>query len=1051
MEELISNQKRQAVPTLKAFSYQIWQSLLRWVSLDETSVLVLEGAEDIDLLGPGTAETIQVKTTAEPVTLRTAAVQEAISNYWEHKQANPDCDLVFRFLTTAERGKERPNPFGGRGGLDVWDSCKYEGTDSTALRDFLLSLTSLSQPVLQFIQNASNEDLRIQLLTRIEWDTGTQEQPYVEEAVNRIVAAYGDRVFDLSASESEAVVLQLLNHTWKTVLQRSARRLDRSVFRKVFDEAIIERIPKPALRRLERDARDLLELKKQFGSGAQPNKTAATIITHSVLEMIGPFVNDRFLLRRDIVEDYRTHLNSGGILVLKGSAGMGKSTLADQLAGSVHGNWRKLDLRGVDAHEIATRLIRASYAIEDQRQHVDCIIDDLNFDSHSVVYENPLARLIYSVKNAGGRIVITTQGTLPSRIVNLYDIPPACIASVPALTENEIRQLARSYGCSGDGRIKNWARIIYLTTRGHPQLAHARVRNLEAKGWPAHTAQDVLFAPDIAAVRREIRNQLRDLLPSTDARLLLYRLSILTHFRKREALSLSGYAPQIPLAGEVFDSLTGPWIEQIDRERFRLSPLLDNAASEVFGPTDIKELHAIAGKSYLQQKTIDITDFNAALLHGFLGEAREPLQAAVLSIQNVPEGQWQSLSQAIGWFAQVSTGAGERLFPEPVLNAMLRQAQFKIAAERDPTHAVKIAEMFTREIDELNDPKLHPDTRRGMEVTFLTNALFSRQVPFPIETLVAYLIRVIHLLRNAKPFFPEAPDYDPQREVEMRSMVNAKVFVQATVGTCAAAAMPVDLLATLNKQAPEDAKEIWDVLDEDNYVAMMLLDATWLNEARLEQPNWDECIQRLDEAVAIAKHRSCAALIAAAFRAKAIVQEEYLKNKFSALDTINEGSKYARSSTVFLDDYRGKIFFLEDDLEKALAVWREILPVLEQKRQLGRSFSYRDAEICAGKLGEWETAAGFARLGEEAARQPWLSAADNVVTAPIMAPMAVGFKADYAFALWKTGNRSSALKEFAGALDAFKSLPSPTVDAKTNMLYRRVGIGYRVDSSARRH
>lgn len=47
MNELISDQKRQAVPTLNGFAYQIWQSLFRWVSLDGTGLIFLEGAEDI--------------------------------------------------------------------------------------------------------------------------------------------------------------------------------------------------------------------------------------------------------------------------------------------------------------------------------------------------------------------------------------------------------------------------------------------------------------------------------------------------------------------------------------------------------------------------------------------------------------------------------------------------------------------------------------------------------------------------------------------------------------------------------------------------------------------------------------------------------------------------------------------------------------------------------------------------------------------------------------------------------------------------------------------
>ena len=43
MNELIGDQRRQAVPTINGFASQIWQSLFRWVSLDETGLIFLEG------------------------------------------------------------------------------------------------------------------------------------------------------------------------------------------------------------------------------------------------------------------------------------------------------------------------------------------------------------------------------------------------------------------------------------------------------------------------------------------------------------------------------------------------------------------------------------------------------------------------------------------------------------------------------------------------------------------------------------------------------------------------------------------------------------------------------------------------------------------------------------------------------------------------------------------------------------------------------------------------------------------------------------------------
>lgn len=47
--------KRQAIASLQGYAYQIWQSLYRWLHLRTDQALVLEGAEDIDLMGLGKA------------------------------------------------------------------------------------------------------------------------------------------------------------------------------------------------------------------------------------------------------------------------------------------------------------------------------------------------------------------------------------------------------------------------------------------------------------------------------------------------------------------------------------------------------------------------------------------------------------------------------------------------------------------------------------------------------------------------------------------------------------------------------------------------------------------------------------------------------------------------------------------------------------------------------------------------------------------------------------------------------------------------------------
>src|SRR5581483_1019043 len=244
MDALKSDLQRQAVATLKGFAYQIWQSVFRWLSLSDDEAIYLEGAEDVDLLGPQRAETIQIKAESAPVTLRSAGVLEAIAHCWQHQKANPGVSLTFRFLTTSDRALERPHLFGNVRGLDFWDSCKYSGSDPQLLRSFLAAQSTLPADLKAFLSTAPDEELRQKLLLRIEWDTGNKSRPYVQELVEEKVAAYGDRVYDLAPSESAKVVPHLLQHAWDVACRREDRRLVRMDFMRIFQEAMAETVSK---------------------------------------------------------------------------------------------------------------------------------------------------------------------------------------------------------------------------------------------------------------------------------------------------------------------------------------------------------------------------------------------------------------------------------------------------------------------------------------------------------------------------------------------------------------------------------------------------------------------------------------------------------------------------------------------------------------------------------------------------------------------------------------------------------------------------------------
>jgi hypothetical protein len=1041
LEVLESDPRRQAIAALEGYSYQIWQSLYRWLLLREGQALFLEGAEDIDLLGPGSAEPIQVKKAdaSGPVTMRSKDVLAAIVHFWQHQQSNPNFRVAFRFLTTAERGFEMSKPFGTARGLDYWDSCKFPGTDLNPLRSFFCGMEFLPQELRTFISDSSDEELRQRLIKRIEWDTGNKPQSHIAELVSGRVIAYGYEVHRLPPSDSEKVVPHLLKHVWDVVIRKENRRLVFLDFMRLFEEITSESVSKSELRRL----RQLDDLRAGHGGGTTFGGGGGHSFTpepNSILEAIFPPLNDRFVRRTALVTDLRERLNLNRVLVLAGSAGMGKSTIANTIAAADGGLWKRLSIRGLEPDAIRNRLLYATRLAEEHHDETGFIIDDLNFDKQVSLYEEALAKFIYTVLLRSGRIIITTQGSLPSRIINTHDLPAGCIIDVPVLSDEEVQELAANHGCPPGHMLKAWSRIIAINTSRHPQLVHARVRSLEAKGWPTHTDDDLGHTQDIEEIRREARSRLRDLLPSEEARLLAYRLSIIGgRFQRQNALHLGQHPPALKTAGEAFDILIGPWVERAGDKYFRLSPLLDHAAEENFTEEEVKKLHEATARAFILQGTIGPIELDGLLFHGLLGEAAEPLAAAAMSTFRVDDEHWPDLSRIIEWFGRSRLRPGEKLFPaNPLISSLLRRLQFKVAAEIDGPLSLRVAAAWEQELEGWNSTDSHLGIKSAMELLFLNDLLFSLGTPLPIKALPTYLARVIALSKDPSNFFP-GHEFSEAFRRNTEKIFNAHTYVGVAIGRCKDADSVVEFLTLLAELQTDESEQMWGIFKTDDYLSMMLVDQVWIDETKASPPDWPRCLERLEIIIELGVKRGAVPLVVAGYRAKATVQQEYLEDTDRALNTISEAERKLGHRHHLLEDYHAKILVMEERYAEALGVWETVLPQLKKIQTPTRTFSYRDAEICAARLGDWKKAGEFALEGAAAARQMLAGVIPRPLRTPQTELITTGFKADYAFAQWKSGDRVKSIQLFAEILNAFDDLPDPGNDTKANMLYKRVG------------
>ena len=187
-----------------------------------------------------------------------------------------------------------------------------------------------------------------------------------------------------------------------------------------------------------------------------------------------------------------------------------------------------------------------SLFIEKEKTVVEVVIDDIDLaPAHARTCEDYLGGLLYTLLKRNGRIVITSQKDLPQRLTRHLGLKAQSLRHVVPLNENEIVSFALQLGCPNAPLAQTWAKVILAHTGGHPQLVHARLIALSDSQWSSPTASDVLTTPsEITLERIEARKLLVEQLREPQLE-LVYRLSLLTGFFRRDhAIAIGVFHPQ---------------------------------------------------------------------------------------------------------------------------------------------------------------------------------------------------------------------------------------------------------------------------------------------------------------------------------------------------------------------------------------------------------------------------------------------------------------------------------------------------------------------------
>ncbi|MDK1390018.1 hypothetical protein QN224_32385 [Sinorhizobium sp. 8-89] len=672
---LINDPAREAVDTMRGYSYQILRSVEAWLGLGDGEILVLEGAEDLDQIGPGYVVTEQVKDTAGTgnLTLRSANALSAIGHFWTHKLRNPGVALQFRYLTTSGVGQER-----GEGlnlsltGIDAWETIGRAPTAAASLehagriRAYLATCDVLPQSLRDFLAAASVEAFIADLVQPFAWITG---QPDVSELQRRIEARLielGDRRH-IGAAAAAGALAPLYLAAWSNATLHDRPPLRRGDLLRILEDAGTTKVSTAVLIDL---------IKQTTGSSA-----AQSPVTQSELAVTRP---PRAPKRRFARPDFEAEIAkavAAGAAQIHGSTGTGKTMLAAAAVAAFGAAVGWIDLRDLPPAAALARLRAAANHVESRETKMTIILDDLDPSDDPRPFFPALQQLSASLAAYGGGLLVTSAHRLPPRLASAIGLDEPSTFAAPFFDDTEVARYFIAGGCP-PGDAENWSKIVHASTSGHPQLADARLSALQQQDWPAPTITEwIAPTAEIVDVRAEARRMVAAL--PQDQREMLYRASlVMGRISRKRLIAVGQIAPQIAEPGIAIDRLTGPWLEVTDTSDLRASPLLRNIGVDTLGVPWSEQMHAAIAWAWLSDPKLSSGDVATLLMHAALSKQMGPLVHLLPSLLDAAPEVWQEIGDTSGIFAMIGVDDGyDTPFPGAIDRVVFRILQLRIAVE----------------------------------------------------------------------------------------------------------------------------------------------------------------------------------------------------------------------------------------------------------------------------------------------------------------------------------------------------------------------------------
>ena len=1024
-EPIKADPKHQATDSIEGYRYQILHSVNAWLDLADNDILYLEVAEDFDIESDEAFTATQVKHTQDNITLRSQQVIDAVNNYWKLRTKNPDQRVKFRLLTKSKIGKEQGNPLGmDKPGLEVWSRCSGDEAAIQKISDFLETDGKISEEVNNFLKVSSPQEIYEQLIEPITWDTDCKPSSFVEQSIHEKLVYHGER-HGISPSKAKDIVGHLITETWKVAGQPENRELTRLRFLEIFEEKTKRLTSEQYLQHLEM----LAAMQGAVGTGFIGGSSDITIQSSVHIQTDIPLLFlDVVVPRTELLTRIQDKLQSDGTAIIQGGVDKGKTTLANLTANAIEGKWFWLKLTNIDLSQVPVILKELAHTVSHESAQVNVVIDDLNLQPPELQeYEEDLGIVAYRVLERGAKLLITSQHKPSPNLIRSLGVSSSVTINVPNFTELEIRQFAEEMGCPAND-IDTWVTLIQAHTGRHPRLVHAWIVRLREGGW---TEQNILASilqpPEEVKEEREAARLLLTDLPE-DRREFLYRLSLMPlGFRKDYALNVAEIPEPIFHPGDVFSQLVGPWIDPVSETYYTVSPLLTNAAKEVWSKTRIKDLHAYIANAILKTKHLTTTEAWAVLTHSMIGQNRGGFISVIHALMTAEEDDWENLCQEFSWLVSIKTDPHEELFlGHAFVNQMFRSFQYRIAVEVRPELVPKILEIWEKETKPYEPRQSYLLAR----LMLATEILKYNQVTPPAKKLMSYLKEMIDIKNIDKKVWKlYFNSMEKLKEINVdESNFFSFLFSFISMRPEINAAFLDELIDALDELEPRDRTLLLAEFEGYNIDCRILIESIYLYEEKQENPDWTKCLQVYDKVIEKSLDWRYPHIAALSARSKAIIYDECLKDQDTAHQVYKDIISKVGALPI-IEEGQAVVYLHQKHYQEALDIYERILPEWYQTSErlgVGPLEECRRAAICAAYLDDWKKAA--THLEEGAKRTQEVENTERYI----------GAYADAGFAYFKAGNMFNCIKLLHLALQNFEMLPQDNTDVKSFTLKKRL-------------